>query len=353
MNVLEIKAQENIHLYGRTDLSLPGVPLFWSSSGMVCRVRGTKAEIRIECHYKTMKPYLSFEVDGLRAQTFSPLPGTHWYNAFLGLDGQKIHTLRVIRETQPFGGDPEAIVILHELRTDGELMPLMPKKRRIEFIGDSVTSVEGGRGPKDFMEWVPMVFSAADGYPRLTADKLNADYHVISQSGWGVLAAWNNDPHGVLPAIYDSVCALTKAGKKSCDFSFDPDTVVIALGANDNGAMHSPPFTDTDGRVYKLTDSAEDCKRLERAALDFLTHLHERNPHARLLWLSIVPGTPVEKAIHSAVDSAAASGIPVDLYTPYDLNHPYRGAMGSRSHPGVRAHQRMAELLARKIKMLK
>lgn len=350
MKTHEIKGNEYIHIYGRTDGSAQGVPLFWSSAGMECRIKGSRADVRIECRYTTMKPYLSIEVDGLRAQTFSPLPGTHWYNAFLGLDGQKTHTLRLIRETQPFGGDPEALMTLLQLKTDGTLEKLPPKKRRIEFIGDSVTSVEGGRGPIEFMEWVPMVFSAADGYPRLAAEKLRADYHVISQSGWGVLAGWNNDPHSILPAIYDDVCQLTEAGRKPWDFSFDPDTVVIALGANDRGAMMSPPFTDTDGKTYKLTDSPEDRQRFEKAAVGFLRHLHEKNPNARLLWLSIVPGTPVEDALHSAVEGAAADGIPVELFTPYDLFRPFRGAMGSRSHPGVRAHERMAEALVKKLK---
>lgn len=147
-----------------------------------------------------------------------------------------------------------------------------------------------------------MCFSASDNYTRFVADRLNAQYQLVSQSGWGVHCGWNNDPHCNLPRIYDQLCG-PQAGQtpeenwgsgKLYDFSFQPDDVVIALGANDNGATKQPPFTDpVTGREFKLHDTSEDLAVFEHEALDFLRHLHQRNPGARLTWFSYFRENPI------------------------------------------------------------
>lgn len=351
---MEIRAAapgEYAHVYGRTVENGEGVPLMWSSAGMEMLVRGTRLEAQIECGYQTMKPYLSFEVDGLRAQTFSPLPGRHWYNVFLNLDGQKAHTVHLIQETQPFAGDPESRLMLCRFQTDGAFLPVSPKKRRIEFIGDSITSAEGNRGPGDFMEWVPMMFGASDAFPRLTADALKADYRVVSVSGWGVTCGWDNDPASNLPRVYDAVCALTPIGQRPYDFAWQPDRIVIALGTNDQNAFGQPPFTDpVTGESHKLTDDASGRAYLEESAFRFLLHLHEKNPAARLFWICFFREGPMQEAVQRAVARAHDRGIDVQYSVPYDYGKPFRGSMGSRMHPGPAAHRRIAGELIRLLK---
>ena len=264
MKSFSIRNHPMIRLSGRFDPAQEGFPMLWSASSAEMNVRGSSLEVQIDCAYRTHKPYLSFEVDGLRAQIFAPLPGKHWYSVFLHLKPDTVHTVRILKESQAFENDPSAGCVLLKGRTDGGLDPLPPRKRKIEFIGDSLTSGEGGRGPQSFMEWVPMCFSASDNYTRFVADRLNAQYQLVSQSGWGVHCGWNNDPHCNLPRIYDQLCG-PQAGQtpeenwgsgKLYDFSFQPDDVVIALGANDNGATKQPPFTDpVTGRDFKLHDT--------------------------------------------------------------------------------------------------
>ena len=42
----------------------------------------------------------------------------------------------------------------------------------------------------------------------LTAKKLEADFRIISQSGWGVLSSWDNDPKCAIPKYYEKVCGV-------------------------------------------------------------------------------------------------------------------------------------------------
>ena len=358
MKSFSIRKHPMIRLSGRFDPAQEGFPMLWSASSAEMNVRGSSLEVQIDCAYRTHKPYLSFEVDGLRAQTFAPLPGKHWYSVFLHLKPDTVHTVRILKESQAFENDPSAGCMLLKGRTDGGLEPLPPRRRKIEFIGDSLTSGEGGRGPQSFMEWVPMCFSASDNYTRFVADRLNAQYQLVSQSGWGVHCGWNNDPHCNLPRIYDQLCG-PQAGQipeenwgsgKLYDFSFQPDDVVIALGANDNGATKQPPFTDpVTGRESKLHDTPEDLAVFENEALDFLRHLHQRNPGARLTWFSYFRENPIVQATRRAVERAAAEGIPVQFGSVDGESLP-ASWQGSRNHPGVRAEQYMARALVRLLK---
>ena len=341
-----ILASPRIRRFGRTGRCEGGFPLYWSSSGLEMRVRATALEIEIDCSYSGMKPYLSFEVDGLRAQTFSPLPGAHWYNVFLNLSGEKTHAVRVIKETQPFA-DPADRLRITRFRTDGRLMPLPARRRKIEFIGDSLTSGEGARGPKSFMEWVPMAFCASDCYPRVAADLLRAEYQVVSQSGWGIVCGWDNDPKHNVPSIYGDVCALTADGRKPYDFSFQPDTVVIALGANDINALGQGAYTDPEtGEVSRLTDSPADLARVEDAAYRFVASVHEKNPNAKIVWMFFFPESPLSPVVRAAVERARADAIDARFFAPDAFSRPVRGGTGSRNHPSAVTHRHIARLLA-------
>lgn len=346
MTEKSILSGSRIRRLGRVGSDPDGFPLFWSGSGVEMRVNGTTLETEIDCAYSNREPYLSFEVDGLRAQTFSPLPGRHWYRVFLNLSGEKTHTVRVIKETQPFG-DPAERLVITRYKTDGKLSPLPVRRRRIEFIGDSLTSGEGGRGPKSFMEWVPMVFSASDNYSRMTADLLRAEYQVVSQSGWGIVCGWDNNPKSNVPSVYDEVCALSEYGRAPYDFSFQPDTVVIALGANDMNALSQPAYADpVTGETHKLTDSPEDARRVEDAAYRFIAHVHEKNPQARIIWMFFFNGGPLPSVVRAAVERAQKDGIDAVFFAPDAFTKPLRGGTGSRAHPSALAHRHIAKALA-------
>ena len=352
MKTYEIRNTREIRLNGRFDANEAFFPLMWSSASVDIAVQASHLEIEIDCHYTSMAPYISFTVDGVRSQNMVPLKGKHWYPVFLGLSNSD-HFVRIAKETQPFGGDWNAALSLCRIRTNGKILPFKQPKMKIEFIGDSITSGEGCKGPVSFIEWVPMVFSSSDTYAKLTADALDAQFHVISQSGWGVLGAWDNNPSGSIPKVYHQVCGAVGAqgGQNNYDFSFDPDKIVIALGTNDSGAMNNAPYTDPDtGITYKLSSSEEDQKRLEEGALFFIHLLHEKNPHAALYWILFFDKGPVHDPISKAVQRANNEGIDIRFAVPLTLDGMKKQDMGSRAHPGVKAHQKISKALVKLLK---
>ncbi len=352
MKTYAIRDAKEIRLSGRFDKTEPNFPMLWSSSSAEFKMEGTLLEVEIECQYTSMAPYLSFTVDGLRSQNFVPLKGRHWYPVFLGLSNQ-VHHVRIAKETQPFGGDWEAFVTLNRIRMNGKLLPLEEAKMKIEFIGDSITSGEGCKGPNAFMEWVPMVFSSSDTYAKMTADALKAQYQVVSQSGWGVMGAWDNNPSGSIPKVYHQICGAVgaKGAQKDYDFSFNPDKVVIALGTNDAGAIGNAPYTDPEsGITYNLTDSEADQQRLEDACYAFIRTLYEKNPHAALYWIVFYVKGPVHDSVKKAVNRAAQEGIPIRFSVPLTLDGMKKCEMGSRAHPGLKAHQRIRKALVKLLK---
>lgn len=354
MKTIDIRAAEHVRLSGRFDPSQPGFPMMWTAAGAELNVTGSELWVQIQCAYEKYKPYLSFEVDGLRAQTFSPIPGTHWYNVMLAMDAGKAHRVRVTMESQAFSGDPESYTALKSLRFDGELQPLPAPKCKLEFVGDSLTSGEGLRGPKDFMEWVPMCFSALDGYARFIADRLHAQYQVASQSGWGVMRGWDGNPRTALPKVYDFICmphAMEAAGGKNhggeklYDFQFNPDAVIVNLGSNDFSALSHSPFIDPETGA-KAAFTTEDMPLFEDECFRFLVHLHEKNPRARLLWAYGICGNELEMPIKAAVSRARAAGANAEFLT-LPVVDTIRNGIGSRSHPGVAAQRRMADAIVR------
>jgi hypothetical protein len=349
----EARKTANVRLGGRFDKAQDGFPMMWSGAYLEMSVKAPCLEVEIECDYKLLRPYISFTVDGLRAQHFSPLRGKNWYQVYWMLDGSKAHDVRIALETQAFSADPASNITIHKLRFDGETLPLEQRKMRLEFIGDSITSAEGCRGPKEFMEWVPMMFCASDSYPRYTAELLNADYQVVSQSGWGVMSSWDNVPEFNLPAVYDYICrpvamqgSPVRGGEKKYDFSFKPDAVIINLGTNDANAIVQAPYTDPKtGKTYKRDASPEALAEWENAAYSFIKQVAEKNPSARILWAYGICENNMQPCISGAVARAAAEGINVKFIQLPEAGT-LKDGIGSRMHPGEGAHRLMAKLIA-------
>lgn len=339
-NIRDIEA---IRLSGRFDETEKDFPLNWTASGCDMKVKGSFLEVEITSEYNMYRPYLTFEVDGLRAQTFAPLKGTHVYPVFCSMNPEKAHTVKILMESQLFIGDSR--VSIKNIHTDGEILPPDPVKCKIEFIGDSITSGEGGRGPKDFQEWMPMMFSASDNYARFTADKMKAQYQVVSLSGWGIMCAWNNDPTSRIPRVYEQIAA----DNKPYDFSFDPDYVVIALGTNDNNALNQPAFKNPEtDETFKLTKDHMD--QWTNEAVAFLKTIHNKNPRAKIVWMSFFKESPIASATENACRIAKEQGVPAEYVCTLDLHHLIRGGMGSRSHPGIVSQKHIAKELLKVLK---
>ena len=129
------------------------------------------------------------------------------------MDANTVKNIRIVKETQAMNGDPGCSLQIHAVKSDAGFMPVLEKPYKFEFVGDSITSGEGVIGAKVEEDWIPMWFSSFNNYSSMTAQILNADYRIISQSGWGVLQVGIIILIANIPEYYNKVCGLL-TGKK-------------------------------------------------------------------------------------------------------------------------------------------
>ncbi|MET0466822.1 MAG: SGNH/GDSL hydrolase family protein [Chitinophagaceae bacterium] len=122
------------------------------------------------------------------------------------------------------------------------LVPLPPPlKRKIEFIGNSITSGMGSDQseiPCDKGAWYDQ-HNAYKSYGAITARALNAQYHLSSVSGIGLMRSCC-DMKVIMPQVFDKV--NMREDSIAWDFSrYQPDVVTVCLGQND-GIQDSTAF---------------------------------------------------------------------------------------------------------------
>ena len=356
----------NKKVHGRTRKENAPLTLFWTGSALELNAKGSELWIEVESDYDMYEPWISIVINGAWVSRQMIQAGRYWICVFRGMNDQMVKNVRIIKDVQAMSGDMDCKLQIHAVKFDGDFLPLEDKPYKIEFIGDSITSGEGIFGAKPEEDWISMWFGAVENYTALTAEALNADYQVISQSGWGVLTSWDNNPHGNIPDIYDKVCGLLQGEKNEAlgawqkhDFnSWQPDIIVVNLGTNDNGAFHSPEWVEeATGVIYKQhlnedgSYNEEDLKAFERAAENFLGMLRGYNPRAQIVWTYGMIGQDMMPAIYRAVDSYQKNTQDKKV-SVFQLPNTTEQTVGARSHPGRLAHEKTAAQLADYLKEL-
>ena len=176
---------------------------------------------------------------------------------------------------------------VYESHKDGTLLAADHKAHLIEFIGDSITCGYGVDGQFNVDKFQTANEDATKAYAIRTAEKLDADYSLVSYSGHGILSGYTSgaiNKRDLVPPYYGlcghSGAALPEGGKiqdDKWDFSRKPDLIVINLGTNDAS--------------YTGTEAAK-MKEFAAAYVDFLKQIREKNPDAPILCtLGIMGGT--------------------------------------------------------------
>ncbi|KAA8753894.1 SGNH/GDSL hydrolase family protein [Paenibacillus sp. UASWS1643] len=350
----------NLKVHGRTTEERSPLTLFWTGSAVELNVRGSELWVEVESQYDMYESWISILINGVPVSRQMLTAGRYWVCIFRGMNTNVVKNVRIVKDVQAMSGDPGCALQIHAVKSDGAFLPVQEKPYKIEFIGDSITSGEGAIGAKAEEDWIPMWFSAIHNYTSMTAEALNAEYRVISQSGWGVLTSWDNNPKGNIPEYYEQVCGLLTgernealgAGDQHNFGSWQPDAVVVNLGSNDGGAFQSPEWKDPDtGKVYKQrlnedgTYHEEDLAAFEKAVEQFLFKLRKNNPAAHLVWAYGMLGFPMMPAIYRAVD-AYAKETGDRKVSIIQLPDTTEETVGARTHPGELSHRRTAEVLA-------
>ncbi len=339
---------------------------FWSGSGFECAVKAVEIWVEIESDYTVYESWVSVFINGAWISRFIVTKGKQWYCLAGNLNAQNVQTIKVLKDTQAMAGDNNhilsfctiKIITPHEKLSDIFYQP-DNKTILIEFIGDSITSGEGTIGAKTEMDWISSWFTCANTYAYMTAEKLNADFRIVSQSGWGVYCSWDNNITCAIPKYYSQICGLAAGDKAEkfgahglYDFSREKaDIVVINLGTNDTSAFRNPPWKDPDtGIEYKQRTeddgsyNSEDTEKITEAAYQFLMLVREKNPEAAIIWAYGMLGSELEFFILEAINRFKNAG-GTNVYFA-KLPNMEKGEEGSREHPGYPAHKKASEVLS-------
>ncbi len=334
-----------IRMIGRMDISQKPLALDWTGSGLEFRFRGTDCWARLEAPAAAPVMWMIALADGQPITRFPVEPGIRLYPLLMGLEAEQERTVTLLKETQCMPGNPEATVLLHSLRIDGELLQLPVRDLKIEFIGDSLTSGEGALAARDNMEWVTPWFTSRGNYSWYACEALNAERSILSQSGWGV--NWDyqhteknnmSDAYEYTVGVLEGPEAEARGCRKHWDFSrWQPDIVCIRLMTNDNNGM------------VERKSFEKDRETAVRGAMNLIRKVREHNPQAKIVW--ILPGSDCRPELaEEAADRMREKGMKdvysfaVPDYGPED--------MGARWHPNAEYNKRIGLLLAEFLKTI-
>lgn len=213
--------------------------------------------------------------------------------AFEGVEEKK-RIVRIIKLSE----SRDSTFGIAEIETDAtKILPTMEKPWKIEYIGDSITCGYGVEGTLENV-YSTENENTSKAYAYLSAKELDADYSLVSFSGYGIVSGYTDngvrDVASLVPPIYDKMgesygkyAGELEVKETAWDFSrFVPDIVVINLGTNDSS--------------YCGTDS-ERCNQFKELYIEFLQTVRTKNPKAIIVATLGIMGDVMYPSIEAAV----------------------------------------------------
>ena len=352
-------SDDRINIFGRQCRQRQPLPLLFNGSAVEVVVTGSDLWIDFDTDSDFHEPWVAYELNGAFMSRLMVLPGEHSLCLFRNMEPSKPKRIRFYRELQAMSEDDRCKVLVKGFRLDGEFLEVPKYSRKIEFIGDSITSGEGSYGCIEDTDWLAMYMSASVNYATMTAKELDADYHILSQGGWGVYTGWDNDTRHNIPSVYEKVCGLAMGPSNEAmgtqekyDFSkWQPDVIVVNLGTNDATSFNMPEFVDPDtGRITKMrlnedgSRNREDESKIQNAVVAFLEMLRKNNPKAHIAWCYGMLGSDLNVVIAEALGIYSKKHNDSNV-SFFQLPNTTMETFGAHMHPGIRSHQGATKVL--------
>ncbi|MFB9076877.1 GDSL-type esterase/lipase family protein [Flavobacterium procerum] len=184
---------------------------------------------------------------------------------------QKEHRLEIYKNTEAHSGG-----VLFAGTTAKLTSISFKKKKKIEFIGDSITcgaASDGSDIPCDKGEYYDHHNSYYAYGPTLSR-AIGVDYLMSCVSGIGMYRNWNdeNKEEVIMPDAYPNLYLTKDSSKPKYDFAFQPDIISIALGTND--------FSDGDGTKERFPFNSE---KYVANYINFIKMLYSHNPNVQIV----------------------------------------------------------------------
>jgi len=321
-------ANPMIQYSGRIDFSDPLAPRFdWSGISITAAFHGTSIGFLLDDagnNYNVI-------VDGQPNTVWAASASQPLYTVDNLTPGD--HVVKIVKRTESLFGSATFKGLV--LSPGGTLSNApAPPGRRIELIGDSYLCGYGVEASSIKCDNLRPYENAEKAFGILVAQDLQAEYHLESFSGKGVVRNWADpktksiDP---FPTLYDRV--VCRDPKTIWDFTkWTPNLVIIHLGFND---FSSPPGADR--------------KEFGQGYVAFLKHIREKYPKAFIF--CIAPDgwpTPLATTVDEVVEkrhSAGDNNVQLITYPPVAPDE-----MGCDSHPNAIAQRKIADVVTAAIK---
>ncbi len=340
-----LMSKANVKRLGRTVMIDDTLWFSYSASGVEFNFTGSSLtfDLRSDSKYMEEANQVRFAiyVDGERV--VDEMMDEAFKNVeVLNLSASETHVIKFVKLSE---SSSSTIGIQHVTCDESAaISPTADKDLKIEFIGDSITcgyGVDGTLGDK----FSTTNEDATKAYAYLTAEELDADYSLVSFSGYGIISGYTNGDKvesQQLPKYYDYIgnsYGTFALGKKTSETEWDftqytPDVVVINLGTNDAS--------------YTKGDSSK-CEEYIEAYYDFIGTIRLKYPDAAIVCTLGLMGQDLYPQIEEAVDRYTADNSDENVYAfCLDVQDSANG-YAVDYHPTLASHQHAADQLSEAI----
>lgn len=231
----------DIQYIGRVDFSNPLAPKFWAPGVYIkAKFKGTycNAVIKDQNLYGKYNNFLEIRIDHGTPTRIQTTGKSEDISLAKNLT-PGVHNVTICKDTESGIGYVEFI----GFQCDSLLPPAREPKRKIEFIGDSITCGFGDdttQEPCGKGQWFDQ-HNAYLSYGPITARALHAQWHISAYSGIGLIHSCCNMTF-TMPELWNTV-NLQLNGPIYNVKQYQPDVVTICLGQND-GVQPEQEFVD-------------------------------------------------------------------------------------------------------------
>lgn len=342
--------EENVKLLGRTYFNDDKLYCALSGTGVEFTFTGTKCSITVTGDSNSGNPAnadnqarMGIYVNGERVIDDMVDNIMEVYDVFESETPQDV-TVSVVKLSE----SPMSTIAINDIKVTGSVISPTPAKDvLIEFIGDSITCGYGADDPVKENHFSTKTEDVTKAYAYKTAAALNADYSMVSFSGYGIISGYTNDKKvsaQTVPQYYTKLgyswASNGSFSPSNVDWDFSkrqPDIIVVNLGTNDD----SYTKTDSERKMEYCTEYVE-----------FLKLIREKNPDAKILCTLGVMGDRLFEYVQLAALNYSEETGDKNIYTmKFDVQLPDDG-YSADWHPSITTHDKAAEKLANEIKTL-
>ncbi len=229
------------------------------------------------------------------------------------------------------------------------IQPTAKKSHSIEFIGDSITCGYGADDQVAEHTFSTSTENVTAAYAYKTAQALDADYSMVSISGYGIISGYTategvKSAGQLIPAYYEKLGFSygSYEGRTPADVAWDfsaytPELIVVNLGTNDDSYTGSDPERQED---YRASYTA------------FLKVIRRRNPDATILCTLGIMGDRLYPQVKNAVAAyTQETGDSNIACLKFDVQSPADG-YAADWHPSQLTHDKAAGKLVQRIQQL-